>query len=151
MPLRSKRNDTKSSSKKTIVQRKVTAKAPTSSSCELPILKILSSAKDHQLSAREVIVEILSNGDWFDDLTEDDLQARYPNSRRKIVETRIKFARKNLTLKNQLYPCDETRDHPLGIWQIADDGLDRLKKNGDEEWKPKYSVLEDAIILLEIG
>ncbi len=75
---------------------------------------------------------------WFSDLSEDDCQAKYPSSRKKIIQTIIKFSKKNLALKDQV--CSA----PIGTWRITPKGAERVIK-GMGEWVPRYSF-HDAII-----
>jgi len=151
MPYHSKKKrktSNESVRRKCFIQRNVTAKAPTSSSCELPILGELVPASARGLPAREVIRLVCDGNRLFTELTDEDLQARYPNSRRKITETRIKYARKNLVLKEEIYPVDEVNNHPSGIWQITAKGFQHFSKD-HENWKPKYTIHKDAIIFVE--
>jgi hypothetical protein len=123
--------------------RHIISKSPTSSACEFPILKTLESAPDHSLSLKSVIKQVTQSGKWFTNLTDDDLEARHPHSQRKIVETTLKFSRKNLALKGQLLPAS-----PIpGIWKMTEQGLKRARDPGQTAgWMEKYSV-RNAIIL----
>src|SRR5579862_4462535 len=74
---------------KKIITR-VNAKAPTSSSCELPILYEL--LKDPQLGiATKIVLQEVRSAKWFGKLTDDDKNACYPGSKKKIVDSVIKF------------------------------------------------------------
>ncbi len=138
--------------KRTTIERNISARAPTTASCEIPILHILLVAQVHQLPAKDVIKKIAESGKWFEELTEDDLLARYPGSKRKIVETVIKYARKNLVLKGQSFPAigdDDTINHrPAGVWEMTPKGFERLRKD-QESWKPKYSIHKDSVIIVK--
>jgi len=139
--------------KKQRLWRHITSKAPTSASCEIPIIvALLERGSGFRLPAKKVIEELTttSRERWFPELNEDDLQARHPNSKRKIVEIAIRFARKNLELREELYPPSDK--HPAGTWEVAMKGKMRLggwRVRGEGSWRAKYSVHTDAIIPVE--
>jgi hypothetical protein len=131
------------SRKRRRVVRNVTSKSPTSTCAEIPILKTLGAAPEKKLSLKAVIKEVIESGKWFPELSQEDLVARHPNSKRKIVETALKFSRKNLVLKGELFPPS---DIP-GIWRIAGKGLERINDPEKvDRWRRKYSE-HDAIII----
>jgi len=57
----------------------------------------------------------------------------------------IKFARKNLVIKGQIYPAGEGR--PVGVWRATKMGLARASMERND-WVPRYSH-HDAIIIEE--
>ena len=125
--------------KKTFVSTKT--KAPSRSSSEVPILCVLAKSPTLGLETKVVLKEVESK--WFKELTTTDLKAIYPESRKKIVDTIIKFSRKNLVEKGQIHPASEEN---FGTWKATASGIDRaLKEQGS--WMPKYvdilSMLED--------
>jgi hypothetical protein len=122
---------------------RIRATAPTSSACEIPILSILFRAQEAGMPTRTVLQEVRS-AKWFK-LTDDDLKARYPKSRRKIVDSVIKYSRKNLVLKGQILPVGE--NVPIGTWKATRIGLARYAMEW-KEWKPRYST-HDAVIIEE--
>jgi len=95
------------------------------------------------MSTKDVIKEVSTK--WFDSLTEDDRRARYPASGKKIIQSIIKFSRKNLVLKRQIFPVGGGR--PLGVWMLTPLGVERAMK-GKGEWMPKFTN-HDAIIIEE--
>jgi len=95
---------------------RVRTKAPAASNPELPILLTLSKCPTEGVRARDVLQEVRS-AKWFGMLNNDDRRARYPESRKKIVDTVIKFAKKNLVIKGEMYPVGEGT--PVGIWRIT--------------------------------
>jgi len=97
------------------------------------------------MPTRTVLQEVKS-AKWFK-LSDDDLKARYPKSRRKIVDSVIKYGRKNLVLKGQILPVGE--GVAIGTWKATRIGLTRYSLEG-QEWKPRYST-HDAIIIEEKG
>ena len=121
---------------------RIRTKAPAGSSPQIPILACLSKNSDEGVPTKIVIQEVSV---WFGKLTDDDLNARYPLSKRKIVATVIKYAKKTLTIKGEVYPVGE--GSPIGVWKITPRGQERLaeKKNG---WSERYSV-HDAILIEE--
>jgi hypothetical protein len=120
---------------------RVNARAPTASACEIPILSILFRAQDVGVPTKTVIQEVISEK-WFK-LSDDDLKARYPKSKRKIVPTVIKYARKKIVLKGAIQPVGE--NVPIGTWRATRQGLGWFATKRSEEWKPRYST-HDAII-----
>ena len=133
--LKSKRNKAKK------ILTRVKAKVPTCSSCEIPILSILSRAPEG-MPTKVVLNSVL---EWFDRLEEDDRNARYLASRKKIVETIIKYARKNLVIKNEIFPPGEK--NPIGTWRATGRGLERAVKER-EGWRPRYTI-RDAVLITE--
>jgi len=122
---------------------RVNARAPACSACELPILSVLSRAPETGTKTRAVLKEVSTM--WFSLLNDDDRNARYPSSKRKIVESVVKYARKNLVIKGEIFPAGE--DKPAGIWRATRRGLERaLKERGG--WSPRYSN-HDAVIIDE--
>jgi len=139
--------------KKQRLWRHIASRAPTSTSCEIPILAtLLEKGSGFRLPARKVIEELTttSRQRWFPELSEEDLQAGHSSSKRKIVEIAIRFARKNLELKEELYrPSDK---HPAGVWGLAMKGKMRLgawANRGQDQWKANYSIHEDALMPVE--
>ncbi len=119
----------------------IRAKAPASSSCQIPILSVLSKAPVNGMLARDVLKQVKG---LFGDLEEDDLAARYPSSKKKITDTVIKFCKKNLAMKNQIYQTGH-EGIPIGIWKITRIGQARaaMEIGG---WKPRYTR-HDAILV----
>jgi hypothetical protein len=81
--------------------------------------------------------------EWFSELTAADLRAVYPESKKAIVDTKIKFSRKNLVEKGELYPATE---ETIGIWKPSPAGVARAQKEA-ENWKPKYVEIQSMIEL----
>jgi len=139
----SKNTSTKSGrtkSRRVIVR--VRTRAPAASSPEIPILSVLLKSPDNGMSTRTVIKEVTRR---FDRLSEDDRRACYPESRKKIVDSVIKFARKNLVMKEEIFPAGEK--NPIGVWKITPKGAEKVIAL-EESWRPRYSV-HDAIIIEE--
>jgi len=114
-------------------------KAPLHSSCEIPILSVLAKSPSIGLRTRIVLKEV--EGKWFKELTTIDLSAVYPNSKRKVVETIIKFAKKNLAGKGEIHP---TSGENFGIWKATAVGLERAMK-AEGKWIPKYVRVSSMI------
>ncbi len=66
------------------------------------------------MRAKAIIQEVIAN--WFSDFSEDDRRARYAESRKKVTQTIIKFSKKNLALKDQVF------SEPIGTWRIKPKG-----------------------------
>ncbi len=95
------------------------------------------------MPTRSVIQEV-RNGKWFK-LSYDDLRGRYPGSKKKIVDSVVKFARKNLVMKGEVFPVGE--GNPIGIWKITAKGAD-MAQIRSAFWKPRYST-HDALVIEE--
>jgi len=121
---------------------RIRARAPACSACEIPILSTLSKAAETGMLTKVVIKEVSTK--WFSRLSEDDRNARYPESRKKITQTIIKFARKNLVMKGEIFPVGGV---PLGIWRATQKGLERGLREKDG-WRARYS-LHDSVIVEE--
>jgi hypothetical protein len=120
------------------VVTQIRARAPSCASCEIPILCTLSKAPDG-MRTKTIIQEVITN--WFNDLSEEDRRARYADSKKKVTQTIIKFSKKNLALKDQVF------SEPIGTWRITPKGVERVMKSRGE-WVPRYSF-HDAIIIEE--
>jgi len=129
--------------KRTRVVTRVRSKAPTSTSPEIPILYTLLGPQEGKALTKDVLKE-LGSAKWFSELDDDDRKARYPESKKKIVDSVIKFAKKNLVLKGQVFPPG--KDAPFGTWKITRKGCERAAMYRSS-WSPKYSVHNDAIII----
>ena len=87
-------------------------RSPARSSPEIPILCVLSESHLSGVRTKFVLEEVKSK--WYRELTATDLRAVYSESKKNVVETVIKFSRKNLVEKGQLYPATEDS---IGIWK----------------------------------
>ncbi len=67
----------------------------------------------------------------------------YSESKKNVVETVIKFSRKNLVEKGQLYPATEDS---IGIWKPTVTGIARAQKEAGN-WEPKYVEIQSMIEL----
>jgi hypothetical protein len=127
--------------RRTKVITRVNAKAPACSACEIPILSVLSEAPEEGMRAKVVIRQVKTK--WFNRLNPVDCVARYPFSRKKITDTVVKFSKKNLALKHEVFPVSE--EIPLGNWKITQKGLVRVR-NEIGGWTARYGY-HDAIII----
>ena len=73
---------------------------------------------------------------FYPALSFEDLEARYQKSGKKIVDSVIKFAKKHLVLRSEVYAVD--RGCKRGIWRITPIGLERMLKE-ESDWIPKFS------------
>jgi hypothetical protein len=96
------------------------------------------------MQTKTVLQEVKSTR-WFDKLDEDDRNARYPASKRKITDTIVKWSKKNLVAKGEIFPAGD--GCPIGVWKITQRGLKRAKEKIGG-WSSKYSY-RDAIIIEE--
>ena len=90
------KNRTRVRKKKIVISARI--KTPSRNSSEMPILLALSRASDYSLKTKVVLQHVRK---CFDELDEDDLRASYPKSRQNVVNTIIKFSRKQLVSKKQ--------------------------------------------------
>jgi hypothetical protein len=127
--------------RKQIVSIRATSPAP--AACEIPILLVLSRNPEKGVRAKIVVQEVASSS-WFPKLTEDDRQARYVRSHKKITSTVIRFSRENLVLRGEIFaPESECRE---GFWRATPKGLERARMHGGE-WIARYNVHDDAVII----
>jgi len=110
----------------------VRIRGPARDNPEIPILNTLSRHPETGLRTRIVIVEVKK----YYQLSATDLQATYPNSGRRIIDSIIKFGRKHLVEKDEVYPIQS--DCPMGVWKATPTGLERVLKQR-ATWKPAYS------------
>lgn len=111
----------------------VTIKAPARDNAEVPILLILSG-NPNGVRTREVVSQV--KREWYKALSLDDFTAVYPKSGKRVVDTIIKFSRKHLVLKGQVYSVGVASKQ--GIWKATQLGLERAGRARDI-WTPKYS------------
>jgi hypothetical protein len=129
--------------KKSFVPAKT--RAPARSSPEIPILCTLAKAPTLGQPTKVVLKEVENR--WFRELTDIDLKAVYPESKKKIVETIIKFSRKNLVVKGEIYPISEEN---FGTWRATARGIERALKEGGS-WIPKYVEIDSMIEAKDSG
>jgi hypothetical protein len=120
-------------------------RAPSRSCPEVPILCVLAKSPTLGQQTKVVLKEVESK--WFKELTVTDLKAVYPESKKKIVETIIKFSRKNLVVKGEIHPASEEN---FGTWRATSKGIERALKEGGS-WIPKYVDVHSMIEAEEDG
>lgn len=76
------------------------------------------------------------------ELSDDDRSALFTKSRRRVVDSVIKFSRKNLVIRGEMYPVGP--GIPAGTWKATEKGLHRFAKEKDG-WTPRYRI-HDAIL-----
>jgi hypothetical protein len=79
---------------------------------------------------------------WFPELDVEDVNAVYPESKKKIVDTIIKFSRKHLVEKSLVYAPSE--ENPVGTWRATSLGLERAFKE-QEGWLPRYVEVHSLV------
>jgi len=122
--------------------RKITSRAPQRNSAEVPILVILSRCPASGIKTKIVLEEVRS-ARRFPGLSEEDLHALNQHSMKRVVDSIIKYSRKQLVLKGQIYPIGENCQ--VGIWKITNLGVERVLKEG-LDWIPTYSE-RPAVVL----
>ncbi|MDA4130445.1 MAG: hypothetical protein OK457_06715 [Thaumarchaeota archaeon] len=115
-------------------------RAPASTSPEVAILSILERSPLSGIRTHVVLQEIKTK--WFPELTGTDKSAIYPASRKKIVDSIIKFAKKHLIMKGQVFP--PSSENPVGIWRVTSLGIERAQKENGS-WVPKYVDVHSLI------
>jgi hypothetical protein len=101
---------------------------------EIPILCVLSKSPKLGLKCRFVREELKRK--FYPALTLKDLEARYQKSGKKIIDSIIKFAKKHLVLRGEVYALGTLCNR--GTWKITPLGLERMLKD-ESSWFPKYS------------
>ena len=137
-----KKSSTKFRSKaeKRLVEIRV--KTPARNASEVPILATLAQVPGYSLKTKDVLKRVRK----YFELGEDDLNARYPKSHQLVVNSIIKFSRKELVSKKQLYPIGE--ECQLGTWKLTPSGL-RRARDAAADWQPRYTY-RNAILLEEL-
>jgi len=90
----------------------------------------------------KTVLQELKSAQWFGKLSDDDRSALYAKSRRRVVDSVIKFSRKNLVIRNEIYPVGQGM--PTGTWKATKKGLERFAKE-KEGWIARYRI-HDAIL-----
>ena len=101
---------------------------------EIPILQILSTSPKLGLTCKFVREQVKQK--YYPKLSSEDLEARYQTSGKKVVDSVIKFAKKHLAMRGQIYPIGP--DCEKGTWKITPLGVERMLKE-DGAWAPQYS------------
>ena len=109
-------------------------RGPSRRNPEIPILCVLSKSPKLGVECRFVREELKRK--FYPVLSSEDLEARYQKSDKKIVDSVIKFAKKHLVLRSEVYAVD--RGYKRGIWRITPIGLERMLKE-ESAWVPKFS------------
>ena len=112
----------------------VKVRGPARRNPEIPILCVLSRSPKLGLRCKFVREQVKRK--YYPILSGDDLEARYQNSGKKVTDSVIKFAKKHLVLKGQVYAIGP--DCEMGTWKITPQGVERLLKE-ENTWIPKYS------------
>jgi len=110
----------------------VTIRGLSWNNAEVPILSVLERFPETGAETGVVLTEVKKRYDF----SKTDLAAIYASSGKRIIDSIIKFSRKNLIEKAEVYPigkgCIE------GIWKATPRGLQRAATVvGD--WTPVYS------------
>ena len=109
-------------------------RGPSRRNPEIPILCVLSRSPKLGVECRFVREELKRK--FYPALSLEDLEARYQKSGKKIVDSVIKFAKKHLVLRGEVYEVGRTCKR--GTWQITALGLERMLKE-KSAWVPKLS------------
>ncbi len=93
------------------------------------------------------VLRELRGSTWYGEaLKSQDFRGVYPHSRKSIFDTTIKFARKDLILKRQLFPIGG--ECQQGWWKLAPLGRDRAIRDG-QSWTPKFTTRAALIEIAE--
>jgi hypothetical protein len=122
-------------SKKRTVARSVIARLPSRNAAEVPTLLILSGAPSGAMPTKAVLHE-LRCGKWFSELKPEDKEVVYEKSRKNVLDTILKFSKKALVVKKQVFPVREASE--VGVWKITESGIERARKEG-ADWRATYS------------
>ncbi|HXQ93388.1 MAG TPA: hypothetical protein VN739_10320 [Nitrososphaerales archaeon] len=107
-------------------------KIPSRGAPELPILATLAKSPS-VLKTKYVLHQVKTN--WFKELSETDLSGVYQESKKGIVDTVVKYSRKHLIEKGDLFAPSE--ENPIGTWRATPKGVKRAQSE-KEGWKPTY-------------
>jgi hypothetical protein len=129
--------------KKAKIFHSVVIKIPTRSAPELPILATLAKSPSG-LKTKYVLQQVKTT--WFKELSETDLLGVYEESKKGIIDTVVKYARKHLIQKGELYAPSE--ENPIGTWRATPKGVKRVQSEL-EGWSPAY-VQVSAMIKVEV-
>jgi len=80
------------------------------------------------LKTGQVLNELRSPNWLGGELGEDDLIAVYEKSHKKIFDSIVKYSRKELVAKHELYPIGEACE--FGEWKITELGKERAWREG---------------------
>ena len=114
--------------------------APARSSPEIAILSILSRSPASGIPTAAVLSEVKAK--WFPALDADDISAVYLASHKRVVDTVVKFAKKHLVAKAQVYA--HGANAPVGIWRATSTGIERAFKE-QEGWVAGYVEVHSLI------
>jgi len=121
--------------KRKSIERRVVAMLPARSSAEIPILLLLASSPSGEMTTKSVLHE-LRKGKWFGKLRAEDKEVVYEKSRKNALDTILKFSKKSLVIKKQVFPVGSASE--VGVWKITESGIDRVRKEG-ASWRATYS------------
>jgi restriction system protein len=105
---------------------------PSKDNLHLPLLKVLSSAKEGSMLAREAVLKVKS---FYPEITPEDMASTLDSGGNRL-NNRIRWAKQDLVLSGDI---DDSAG--WGIWRITDSGVRRLKREW-ADWKPQYVAKE---------
>jgi hypothetical protein len=120
--------------------RKAVIRTPSRNAAQIPILILLSRSPGSEMKTKEVLQD-LRNGPWFDRLNSLDKAGIYELSRKNVFDSVVKFSRKALVFKKELFPVEVSG---IGIWKATVAGVERSSHEGPT-WKATYSLREALI------
>jgi len=123
------------------IAARIIVKAPSRNNAEVPILSILAAAPGNEMKTKLVLQELRTK--WFSELNENDSGAVYEKSRKNLFDSIVKYSKKQLVLKGQIFPIGENCE--FGKWKITELGLERARSELNS-WNPRYTQ-RSAILL----
>jgi hypothetical protein len=108
-------------------------RGPSRNNPEIPILCTLASAHEKGMETKLVLRKIRRK--FYPELSKVDVEAVYPSGK-KVFETVVKFAKKHLVEKGEIYPVG-SNGLQIGIWKPTPKGCERAFLEG-ERWHPEF-------------
>jgi hypothetical protein len=109
-----------------------TVRAPSWRNAEIPRLEVLSKSPNGASTTKGVLRQVQRRYNF----SQKDLAGRYAISGSSVVDTIIKYARKNLVMRNEVFASGVKCT--VGEWKITRKGKERALRECSE-WAPKYS------------
>ena len=109
-----------------------TVRGPAWRNSEIPILEVLLESPDGACRTKDALRKVKKRYNF----SERDLAGRYAISQQRVIDTIIKFGRKNLVEKREVYPSGG--NCLVGVWKITPKGAERVLRER-ASWTPKYT------------
>jgi restriction system protein len=105
---------------------------PNKDNLHLPLLKVISNAKEGSMIAREAVLKVKG---FYPEITPEDMASTLDSGGNRL-NNRIRWAKQDLVLSGDI---DDSAG--WGTWRITNKGVQRLKREW-AGWKPQYVAKE---------